>query len=79
MKPDDDGIQEAFNQALAELHGYRNVKKMLGDVPEDKRLPSNASRQDQINHAHALKIGFKSVQDMINAHGMIGRPNSIEV
>jgi hypothetical protein len=78
MKPDDD-IQEAFNVALAEVHGYRNIKAMLEDVPEDKRLPLNASRQDQINHAHALKVGFKNVQDLINAHGMKGRPDSIEV
>lgn len=67
-----DDIQSAFNNALAQVYGYRDAKAMMMAVPEDRRLPGNVTVQEQFNHAAALMVGFDSVDDMVAANGLNG-------
>jgi hypothetical protein len=67
-----DGIQEAFNNAMAQVMGHRNADDLIQSIPEEYRLKGNPTRQEQFNHALALKQGFDSVQDLVDAKGMDG-------
>jgi len=67
-----DNIQEAFNNAMAQALGHRDVSDLLNAIPEELRLRGDVTRQEQINHAFALKQGFDSVQDLVAANGMNG-------
>jgi len=67
-----DNIQEAFNNAMAQVMGYQDANALLRAIPEEYRLKGEPTRQEQINHALALKQGFDSVDDLVAANGMGG-------
>ncbi|ARV77420.1 hypothetical protein FDI21_gp291 [Pseudomonas phage Noxifer] len=67
------GIQSAFENAMAESLGFVSVQAVLDAVPPDKQLTGNPTQQDRINHAFAIAFGFDSTQDMVDAQGMRGR------
>jgi hypothetical protein len=65
------GIQEAFNNAFAQMHGYHDADALMSAVPKQKRIKTT-DRQEQFNHAFALFSGFDNVDDMLTANGMGG-------
>ena len=67
-----DEMQEAFNNAMAQVMGYHDANALISAIPKERRLPGNPTRQEQFNHAMALKQGFDSVQDLVDANGMVG-------
>lgn len=64
-------IQDAFNNALAQVFGYHDADAIMSAVPKQRRIKTD-DRQAQFNHAVALFSGFDNVDDLVAANGMNG-------
>lgn len=70
------GIQGAFNDAIAQMKGYRNALYMTAQARDrnGRELPDTLTDpQDRFNLAFAWHEGFDTVDDFMAARGMVGR------